>query len=579
MGVPQTAAELGWDFSCADWWDRLRRGDSLIPDLPLDAELADYAVKVFDNLRLPDVPGNPKLAEAAGDWSRDIVRALFGSIDRRSGIRRVSEIFELVPKKQSKTTTNGAGVMLTALILNERPKAEFLLIGPTQAIAERAFEQCEGMIALDPYLARRFKARPSRKLIECLATGAKLRIITFDANIATGSKPVGVLIDELHLMGPMAKAGSVIGQLRGGQIAAAESFLIFITTQSDNAPTGVFKDELERARKIRDGRLTGRGAQMLPVLYEFPREMQLDKEEPWRDPKLWPLVMPNLGRSVALDTMVEKFEEADAKGEHELRRWASQHLNLQIGLALSGDRWRGADLWPAAEVPDLRSLSQLLERSEVVTIGVDGGGLDDLFGLAVIGREIETRRWLMWAHAWAHPEVLERRQAEEARFREFAKLGQLTICEDATQDLREVADLASRARDAALLPEKRAIGLDPHGVAELLDELLLAGFDREQITAVPQGFRLQSAIVGLERKLKDKTAVHGGLELMSWCIGNAKVEPRGNAQMISKAIAGRGKIDPLIATLNAAKLMELAPEAAGAMPPSPWEDEEFVFVS
>jgi hypothetical protein len=39
-------------------------------------------VAIFNNLRLPDVPGQPAMAEAAGDWFRDIVRAAFGSLDR-----------------------------------------------------------------------------------------------------------------------------------------------------------------------------------------------------------------------------------------------------------------------------------------------------------------------------------------------------------------------------------------------------------------------------------------------------------------------------------------------------------------
>ena len=67
------------------------------------------------------------------------------------------------------------------------------------------------------------------------------------------------------------------------------------------------------------------------------------------------------------------------------------------------------------------TLAELLRRSEVAVIGIDGGGLDDLLGLAVLGRERlagpppedgrpDPRKWFHWGHAWAHQIVLERRK-------------------------------------------------------------------------------------------------------------------------------------------------------------------------
>ena len=92
----------------------------MVPDLPLDEKEAARAVKAFNLLRLADVPGTPRLAEAGADWFRDIVRALFGSIDPVTRERRVRELFLLIPKKNSKTT-NGALLMLTAILLLRRP--------------------------------------------------------------------------------------------------------------------------------------------------------------------------------------------------------------------------------------------------------------------------------------------------------------------------------------------------------------------------------------------------------------------------------------------------------------------------
>ena len=60
-----------WNFSQPAWADSLKAGASLIPNLPLEEEEASRAVKMFNKLRLPDVPGQPSLGEAAGEWIRD----------------------------------------------------------------------------------------------------------------------------------------------------------------------------------------------------------------------------------------------------------------------------------------------------------------------------------------------------------------------------------------------------------------------------------------------------------------------------------------------------------------------------
>src|SRR5690606_28443273 len=105
---------------------------------------------------------------------------------------------------------------------------------------------------------KRFLVRDHIKTIEDRLTGSELKIKTFDMKVTTGAKPVFVLLDELHLMSAMSYASRVFGQLEGGMLANPEALLVIITTQSDQPPAGVFKQELQYARGVRDGRITER---------------------------------------------------------------------------------------------------------------------------------------------------------------------------------------------------------------------------------------------------------------------------------------------------------------------------------
>lgn len=553
---------MTWDLSCPDWEERLRTGRSLVPTLPIDQAAGARAVAMLNKLRLADVPGTPTLGEAGGDWFRDIVRAMFGAWDRQAMVRHIVELFLLVPKKNSKTT-NGALMMLVALLMNERPNAPFALMAPVQDTAEEAFSAAAGAIELDEVLAKRFHVRSHLKTIVDRVTKADLQIMTFDPDVLTGRKFAGALLDEVHIIAKNAKAAKALRQIRGGMVPFPEGFLAMITTMPDDAPAGVMKAELTKARSVRDGKSTGK---TLPVLYELPRAIQEDKEA-WREKAVWAQVTPNLNRSVTLAKLQELYDDAAEKGDDELRGWASQHINLEIGLALSSDRWAGAEFWePQARYPGL-TLDALVSMSEVVVCGVDGGGLDDLLALGVIGRHRHTKEWLTWTHAWAHPSVLKRRQTEAPRLLDFEKDGNLTIVKKIGDD---VADLSERVGSIDRRGVLHQVGADPAGVGAVLDGLEAEGVPAEKIVGVSQGWKLSGTIKTAERKLAEGVMVHGGQALMNWAVGNAKTVQVGNALTITKQASGTAKIDPLMAVFDAVQLMALNPPAATVEPSIRW---------
>ncbi|MBR0695958.1 terminase TerL endonuclease subunit [Bradyrhizobium lablabi] len=557
-----------WDLSCIDWEERIRQGQSLVPNLPLFADEADMAQAFYDELQLPDVPGKPKMRTASGQWFRDIVRASFGSWDPVGQVRHIRDILALVPKGSSKTT-NSAALLLVAMLMNHRPRGKALFVGPTQAISVRAYDQAVGMIEESADLKRRFRTHDHEMMIEDLVTKAEAQVKTFDLRILTGAMGLFfVLLDEIHILGKDAKAGKVLRQIRGGLDKTPEGLLVMTTTQSDDIPAGIFKSELKFARNVRDGKYRGRIIRpMLPVLYEFPKdiatltreERAAGVEERWKDPATWPMVMPNLGRSIHLPSLRADWESEREKGDDAIKVWASQHLNIEIGVGINNEGWRGADFWEGA-VDETLTLETLLERSEVVTIGIDGGGLDDLLGLAVIGRDRKTREWLSWYRAWANPKVLEVRKDIAQQLLDFSDAQEISIC-PVPQDVEELGAIVAQIIASGLLPEKNAIGIDPNNAAAIIEALTGVGVTDGMLRRLLQGPALAPAMYGLERKLSDGTFWHGGMLLMAFVLGNAKVEQRGNSVMVTKAVSGRAKIDPLIALFQAAILMSWNPSA------------------
>jgi phage terminase large subunit-like protein len=208
-----------------------------------------------------------------------------------------------------------------------------------------------------------------------------------------------------------------------------------------------------------------------------------------------------------------------------------------------------------------------LARCEVAVVGIDGGGLDDLLGVAVLGRERGTGKWLLWCHAWAHKIVLERRKEIAPRLLDFQKDGDLTIVEKPGPDVKGVVDVVCRIRNAGLLPEKHGIGVDGAGIGAIVKELVARGFSAEpetDIVAISQGWRLNAAIKDCERAVAGGELLHGGRPLMAWCVGNARTHQAGNAVGINKQVSGTAKIDPLMAAFDAVQLMALNPVAAAA---------------
>lgn len=553
-----------WSTACPDWEQRIIERRSLIPFDPLFPAEAEAALAIFRELTIVDAAGRPTFGEAGRQWIFDFLGAIFGSYDPTSGRRLIQFFLQHVAKKNGKSTT-AAGIMLTALIRNWRESGEFYILAPTRELADNSFVPARDMVRAKEQLRAILHVKDNERSIVHRDTGATLKVVAADSETVGGKKTIGLLVDELWQFGKRRGADSMLREAQGGLASRPEGFVIYLTTQSPSKPEGVFDQKLQEFRAIRDGELVD--PRSVGQIYEFPKRLIESGE--YRERRYYYIPNPNLGASVDETFLIDQAAKAERAGKASVIDFEAKHLNVQAGIAQRADSWAGAAVWERG-IDSTLTLETLLERSDVVTIGIDGGGLDDLLGVGVIGRERGTKRWLCWAHALVSTEGIERRKANAEKYDAFERDGDLTkfeylraTDEDSASaqpdDIAYVIALVARINNLGLLAQ---VGVDAAGIGAIVDALSEIGVtqDAERLDAVRQGIALMGAIKTVERKLADRSFRHGGRAMLAWCVENLKIVPTPTAMRVARDESGSGKVDPIMAVFNAAHLMSLNPE-------------------
>lgn len=554
-----------WTTALPDWEERIVKGESLVPCKPLYPKTGVNALLKFKQLVIQDMIDSPTFGEVSRQWVFDFVVSIFGAYDEESKRQKITEFFLLISKKNTKSTL-AAGIMMTALLINRRPSASLIILAPTKEVADNSFIPIRDMIKTNERYRVRFNVSEHTRTITDLSNNATLKVIAAESDTLAGVKASFILIDELWLFGKRVKAESVLREATGGLASRPEGFVIYLSTQSDEPPAGIFKQKLDYARDVRDGKAVNN--KFLPVIYEYPKSM-LDNNE-HLDPKNWYVTNPNLGASVDTEYLINQYEQVKDTKES-LQDFMAKHLNVEIGLSLRANRWAGAEFW--LESGEDFTLDEMIEQCEVLTVGIDGGGLDDLLGYAVVGRcKDNYHKWLLWTHAWCFDSVLERHKQIEPLLRDFESDGDLTINKksDAGKDAKQAAEITKKLLDSGKL---HSIGFDNAKKDVLVDAFVEIGIPENIMFGVSQGIRLAGYIQTTERKLAGGQFIHANQALMAWCAGNARVTMKGNGMMIDKQQSGIAKIDPLMGTFNAVALMSQNPE-----PPKKADEVSVFFV-
>lgn len=486
------------------------------------------------------------------DYQALIIGWLFGWLYDDDTRRRFDTVFVYIPKKNGKSAFTSA-LAAGLFIADGEFDKKIYCTANVKKQASLVFNDAVAMVestGIDPATLRG-TGDLSRKEVRYTPTRSLLTAISREAKNTEGVEPSAAIVDELHVM-PDAL---ILDVLRKGMMTRKNPLMIYLTTAAHQGEN-VCNDELDFARRVRDGKLDA--PNYLPVIYE------LREGDDWKSEEVWRRVNPGWGVTIKPDRFRQEFKLAldNPKKELEFKRL---NLNLQ---GKGAEAWVDAADWEAC--PNDLDPSALL--GEPCTMGLDLSAVHDITALVLyFPRQNALLPWFFVPRETA---------ADRDDYAIWARRGLVTICgercigeDEIRRKIQELAggyDDVNKRRVQGLY---RVVGIayDPWRMSALSAKLK----EIDELNMVPwrQGYiTMAEPTAAMEREILEHRIRHFNNPVLSWMISNAtaKVDPRGNTMIAKDEKMSKRKVDGVVAAIMAYGLAK-KPEIADLLDDTPFE--------
>ena len=510
---------------------------------------------------------DPVAAASIASWYRDfiglelqpwevfIVTSLF-AWKRASGLRRFSEAWVSVAKKNGKTTL-AAGIALFGLVADGERFAEVFSAATKKDQSKIVYRDCVRAVHASPALLEHVREFKTGSLV-VEESDCRLEPLSSDEKSAEGLRPHFLILDECHVWESRTQWDTLVK----GTVSRSQPIAFAITTAGENK-NSFAGAKYALAEKI----LTGVFNQDDTFVLIF----ELDKDDDYANEVCWPKANPNLGISLQADALRKILAEAieDPSGRAAFERYhCNRWVTFRQGRSIPSDKWdacRGIPSMP----PDENSLllrKKFLEENATTPCwaGLDLGEISDLTSFVLLfprceidGEAIEVITAIPFFWMPEHG-LLEKERQWGVPLSEWCRAGFIKLIEGDLADPRVVkADILSMLANGP--GQIKSIGYDPWKAKVLCAEI--AEETHIDCTAVPQK---PSELTPPCRALKDaiwtKKIWHLGNPVLKWQAGNLVIEPEGDAQGIRpKKLSPNEKIDGFQALITAWHRLLAAP--------------------
>lgn len=458
-------------------------------------------------------------------WQKAYLCALFGFVDRDTGVRRYKETLLEVARKCGKSLMMSV-IALYMLIADGEAGAEVYSVATKKDQAALIFNESCNMVSQSPALQTMIRKR--RGDLWCEASMSTFAALGRNSDTMDGLNCSCCVMDELHGI----KDRNLYEVMVQSMSARRQPLLVMITT-AGTVRESIFDDRYEYAEKVIDG--TIEDERFLPVIYE------LDDRDEWRDPSKWRKANPGLGVVKSMEYLEEKVKRAkdnpaDLTGvlckDFDIR--SSSHTSwLQfedINNTETFDLTRFRGCW-AIGGADL-SITTDLTCATVLMIDP-----------VTETRYVKQMYWLPEAN------VEQRVHDEKIPYDRWHEHGLVRYCKGNSIRYSDVTDWFKEI----VLEHGISIAwvyYDPYSARYWQDEMASEGF--EMVRCYQGAKTLSLPMQQMGQDLKAKRIVYDNNPVTKWCLSNTGIEVDRNGNIVPvKAQAAKQRIDGTASMLDA----------------------------
>lgn len=457
-------------------------------------------------------------------FQKAYIQALFGFVDKETGLRKYNESFFEVARKNGKSTML-AGVALYMLIADGEAGAEVYSASTKLAQSKIIFNECLNMVKQSPDLRKHLKKRKTDLYFE--ATMSKFEPLGAKYSTMDGLNGHCIVIDELHECDR-----GLYEVLKQSQSARQQPLLLMISTAGTKRES-IFDDLYKYACDIVDGII--HDERFLPIIYE------LDSKEEWKNPNAWTKANPALGTIKKLSDIREKVERAK-QNPKDLNGILCKDFDI---------RSTTSSAWLTFDTINNEDTFNIDDFAGVYAIGgADLSRTTDLTCATLLMIDKNTMQRHVTQMYWLPADRFEERVKEEKiPYDKWRERGLLRLCEGNTISYSDVTSWFVEMVKVHGI-QIAWIGFDSWSSTYWREEMEGNGFNMVRVIQGAKTLSLPMQHLGAD--LEAKKINYENNPILKWCMTNVQcVEDRNGNIVPTKANGAKQRIDGFASLLDA----------------------------